>query len=309
MNREPFTVITGASQGLGKAFAEECAIRGRPLVLAALPDTGLLEVARWIERAHGVQVHALEIDLTADDGPARLARFIEESGLAVDTLVNNAGVGFNGRFGESEPAHNETTIRLNMLAVVALTRLLLPALRRHDRARVLNVASLAAFFPMPWLPVYSSSKSFVFAFSLALREELRGTGVSVSVVCPNGIRTNRGARELIARQGLAGRLTCQYPEQVARAALRGLTAGRAVIVPGAVNRFIRFASGLVPRAVAMGVITRRWNAEALRTDGGSRANGGAHATGSRDPRGSKPAGWLAARLADWSPWRRADARV
>ena len=303
MESETFTVITGASQGLGKAFAEECAIRGRALVLAALPDTGLVEVARWIERVHGVRVHALEVDLAADDGPARLARFVEENGLAVDALVNNAGVGFNGRFGESEPGHNETTIRLNMLAVVALTHRLLPALRRQGRAHVLNVASLAAFFPMPWLPVYSSSKSFVFAFSLALREELRGTGVSVSVVCPNGIRTNRGARELIARQGLAGRLTCQYPEQVARAALRGMLAGRAVIVPGRVNRFIRVASGLVPRSVAMGVITRRWNAEALRT------NGGAHTTGDRRRPTPKPAGWLAAWLAGWPPSRRAAARV
>jgi short-subunit dehydrogenase len=299
MNNETFTVITGASQGLGKSFAEECAIRGRALVLAALPHTGLVEVARWIALVHGVRVHALEIDLTSDDGPARLARFVEENGLAVDTLINNAGVGFNGRFGESEPARNETTIRLNMLALVTLTRLLLPALRRSGRAHVLNVASLAAFFPMPWLPVYSSSKSFVFAFSLALREELRGTGVSVSVVCPNGIRTNRGARELIAQQGLAGRLTCQYPEQVARAALRGLLAGRAVIVPGAVNRCIRFASGLVPRSVAMGVITRRWNAEALRANGGSRTAGG------RRRPGLKRAGWFAGRL----PWGRADARV
>jgi uncharacterized protein len=297
MNSETFTVITGSSQGLGKAFAEECALRGRNLVLAALPDTGLLEVARWIERVHGVRVHALEIDLTSDDGPRSLARFVEEHGLAVDALINNAGVGFNGRFGESEPSHNETTIRLNMLALVTLTRLLLPELRRQGRAHVLNVASLAAYFPMPWLPVYSSSKSFVLAFSLALREELRATGVRVSVVCPNGIRTNRGARDLIAKQGLAGRLTCQYPEQVARAALAGLLAGRAVIVPGPVNRFIRFASGLVPRSVAMGVIGRRWNAEALR------------GAGRRRPVAAVAAR-LGSRLAGLAlPWRRADAGV
>jgi len=304
MNSEQFTVITGASQGLGKAIAEECALRGRSLVLAALPDTGLIEVARWIERVHGVRVHALEVDLTTEAGPASLARYVEEHGLAVDALVNNAGVGFNGRFGESEPAHNETTIRLNMLALVTLTRLLLPLLRRHSRAHVLNVASLAAFFPMPWLPVYSSSKSFVLAFSLALREELRGTGVSVSVVCPNGIRTNRGVRELIAKQGLAGRLTCQFPEQVARAALSGMLAGRAVIVPGPVNRFLRFASGLVPRSVAMGVITRRWNAEALR----------ARAKEPLEARERRPvathAARLARRFAGWAlPWHRAEAKV
>ena len=295
MNSETCTVITGASQGLGKAFAEECALRGRNLVLAALPDTGLPEVARWIARVHGVRALALEVDLTADDGPARLVRFVEESGLGVDALVNNAGVGFNGRFGDSEPAHNETTIRLNMLAVVALTRALLPELRRRERARVLNVASLAAFFPMPWLPVYSSSKSFVLAFSLALREELRGTGVSVSVVCPNGIRTNRLARELIARQGLAGRLTCQYPEQVAREAMRGLEAGRAVIVPGAVNRFIRFAGGLVPRSIAMGVISRRW-----------RTNDSTPSARRGGPAGRRG---LVRTIAGWMPRRRAAAQV
>jgi short-subunit dehydrogenase len=299
MERETCTVITGASQGLGKAFAEECALRGHNLVLAALPDTGLPEVARWIARVHGVRVLPLEVDLTADDGPACLARFVEESGLAVDALVNNAGVGFNGRFGDSQPAHNETTIRLNMLAVVALTRALLPELRRRECARVLNVASLAAFFPMPWLPVYSSSKSFVLAFSLALREELRGTGVSVSVVCPNGIRTNRLARDLIARQGLAGRLTCQYPEQVARAALQGLEAGRAVIVPGAVNRVIRFASGMLPRSIAMGVISRRWKTQDARHE----------ARRPEVPRGPAGRQGLARTIAGWMPRRRAAARV
>jgi short-subunit dehydrogenase len=304
MNSEAFTVITGASQGLGKAFAEECALGGRNLVLAALPDTGLVEVARWIERVHGVRVHALEVDLTSDDGPACLVRFVEERGLAVDALVNNAGVGFNGRFGESEPDHNETTIRLNMLALVALTRLLLPALHRHGRAHVLNIASLAAFFPMPWLPVYSSSKSFVLAFSLALREELRGTGVSVSVVCPNGIRTNRGVRELIAKQGLAGRLTCQYPEQVARAALAGMLAGRAVIVPGVVNRLLRFASGLVPRSIAMSVITRRWNAEALRAGSGE-----LRPAGERRPVPKVGARFAGRFTGGMLPWRRAVARV
>jgi len=258
------TVITGASQGLGKALAEECAGRGRNLVLAALPGTGLPEVARWLERAHGIRVEHLELDLTADDGPDQLARFVGDRGLAVEALLNNAGVGFNGRFGDSAPANNETTIRLNMLALVSLTRLLLSELRRHERSHVLNVASLAAWFPMPWLPVYSSSKSFVLTFSLALREELRGTGVSVSVLCPNGIRTNRSVRELIDRQGLAGRLTCQYPDEVARAAMRGLLKGKAIIVPGRLNQFIRVASGLVPRTLSMGIISRRWNSQAPR---------------------------------------------
>ncbi len=255
---DSFTIVTGASQGLGRAFAEECAARGRNLILAALPGTGLPQLSSWLSRTHGVRVEAVETDLTAEGSVEELARLVEDRGFSVDMLINNAGVGFGGRFSDSTPGENEATIKLNMLAVVHLTRLLLPELRRQSRSHVLNVASLAAFFPMPWLPVYSSSKSFVLAFSLALREELRGTPVRVSVLCPNGIRTNRGVREMIDRQGMAGRLTCMYPDEAARAGIEGALRGRAVIVPRAVNRAISALSSVVPRALSMAVIARRW---------------------------------------------------
>lgn len=253
-----WALITGASQGLGRAFAEECAGRGMDLVLAALPDSGLPDVTRIIERAHGVRVEAVEIDLAAADGPSRLCRQLEEKGIEIDLLVNNAGVGYNSRFGDSTLRQNETTIELNVGALVRLTHRLLPGMKQRGRAWILNVASLAAYFPMPYMPVYSPTKSFVLNFSLALREELRATGVGVSVLCPNGIRTNRGNRELIDRQGLVGRITCLYPDQVARAGLAGLFAGRGVIVPGVVNRILRGVSAFVPRGLYMRVIARRW---------------------------------------------------
>lgn len=253
-------LITGSSQGLGRAFAEECAGRGMDLVLASLPDTGLPEVARIIERTHGVRVEAVEIDLATIDGPSRLCRRLEEKGIKVDLLINNAGVGYNSRFGDSTLRQNETTIELNVGALVRLTHQLLPGLKQRGKAWVLNVASLAAYFPMPYMPVYAPTKSFVLNFSLALREELRGTTVGMSVLCPNGIRTNRGNRDLIDRQGLVGRITCRYPDEVARAALAGLFAGKAVIVPGIVNRILRGVSAFVPRGLYMRVISRRWGA-------------------------------------------------
>jgi len=251
-------LVTGSSQGLGRAIAEECAGRGMDLVLAALPDTGLPEVAHIIERTHGVRVEVVEIDLAAADAPALLCRRLEEKGLRVDLLVNNAGVGYNSRFGDSTLGQNETTIELNVGALVRLTHMLLPSLKKAGRAWILNVASLAAYFPMPYMPVYSPTKSFVLNFSLALREELRGSGVGVSVLCPNGIRTNRGNRDLIDRQGLVGRLTCLYPDEVARAGLAGVFAGRGVIVPGLANRILRGVSGFVPRGLYMRVISHRW---------------------------------------------------
>ncbi len=257
--RPTSAVITGASQGLGRAFAEECAARGMDLLLVALPDTGLAEVARILQRAWGVRVETLELDLTYPEAPSRLADAMRESGLSPDLLINNAGVGYTSRFAESLPAHNETTIQLNVAALVRITQALLPTLKaRSPRAWVLNVASLGAFYPMPAMPVYSSTKSFILDFSLLLREELRGTAVTVSVLCPNGIRTNPGARRLIEKQGWAGRLTCQYPDEVARAGLDGLLRGRAVIVPGLANRVLRRLRPLVPRQLFMRLIARRW---------------------------------------------------
>ncbi len=253
-------LVTGSSQGLGRAFAEECAGRGMDLVLAALPGTGLPEVARIIERTHGVRVEAVEMDLAAADAPARLCAHMREKGIEIDALINNAGVGYNSRFGDSTLGQNETTIELNVGALVRLTHHLLPQLKQRGRAWILNVSSLAAFFPMPYMPVYSPTKSFVLNFSLALREELRGTSVSMSVLCPNGIRTNRGNRDLIEKQGLAGRLTCGYPDEIARAGLDGMAAGRGLIVPGLVNRALCAVSGFVPRGLYMRVIARRWGA-------------------------------------------------
>jgi hypothetical protein len=260
------------------------------LVLAALPDTGLPEVARIIERTHGVRVEAVEMDLAAADAPARLCALIREKGIEIDALINNAGVGYNSRFGDSTLGQNETTIELNVGALVRLTHMLLPQLRQRGRAWILNVASLAAYFPMPFMPVYSPTKSFVLNFSLALREELRGTSVSMSVLCPNGIRTNRGNRELIDRQGLAGRLTCAYPDEVARAGLDGMTAGRGVIVPGIVNRALCAVSGFVPRGLYMRVISRRWGA----LSGSAQARGCAAAGSARGEQGGDEAARAAA---------------
>ena len=255
---EPYALVTGASQGLGRAMAEELAGRGRNLALVALPDTGLAEVKKVLELAHGVTILPVEVDLTLADGPERLYQILGERGIDLDTLVNNAGVGYNARFEESTMAQAEAQVRLNVLALVKLTHLLLPGLRRHARAWVLNVASMAAYFPMPRMPVYSPTKSFVLAFSIALREELRGSTVSVSVLCPNGIRTNRATRALIDRQGVAGRLTCRYPDEVARAGVLGMLRGRAVIVPGVVNQALRLVGALVPRTLTMRVIADRW---------------------------------------------------
>ena len=251
-------LITGASQGLGRAFAEECAGRGMDLVLVALPGTGLREVALILERAYCVRIEAIEMDLAPEEAPRTVAAACRSRGFAVDTLINNAGIGFTSRFSQSCAEQNELTIQLNVATLVRLTQEMLPDLKARRRAWILNVASVGAFFPMPSMPVYSSTKTFVFTFSRLLRAELRGTGIGVSVLCPNGIRTNRATRDLIEKQGWAGKATCRYPDEVARAGLRGLFRGVGVIVPGLVNRLLIAASPLVPQGLYMGFIARRW---------------------------------------------------
>jgi len=239
----PYALITGASQGLGRAFAEECArggaaCTGMNLALVALPDSGLPRVAREVTERYGVQVAYVEMDLTAPGSPEALHRWIRDRQLPISVLINNAGVGYNRRFEDSTLRENESCILLNNLALVKITRLLLPELKRHPRAFVLNVASLAAFFPIPFMPVYAPSKAFIVNFSLALREEMRDTPVSVSVLCPNGIRTNGECQQKIAAHGFIGNAVSLNPDQVARQAMQGMRAGKPIIVPGLINRVI-----------------------------------------------------------------------
>jgi hypothetical protein len=225
------------------------------LILVALPDSGLPELAQGIALLYGVRADYLEMDLTAPGNPETLVQWISRQGLSVSVLINNAGVGYNSRFEDSTLGENESCILLNNLALVKITRLLLPDLKRHPEAFVLNVASLAAFFPMPFMPVYGPSKTFILNFSLALREEMSDTPVSVSVLCPNGIRTNGECRQKIEAHGLIGKMVSLDPDQVAECAMKGLFAERAVIVPGFINQVIALVGKYTPRSIVCPVVS------------------------------------------------------
>lgn len=268
MKRLGCALITGASLGLGRAFALECAKGGMSLLLVALAGGGLAELSASIAREHGVTVDWLEADLTEAATFERLAEKIRGDSLKIDLLVNNAGIGSVGSFADSDFDALEAVIRVNTLALVRLTRLLLPALKERGGAHILNVASLGAFFPMPTLSVYSSTKSFVLNFSLALREELSGS-VGVSVLCPNAFCTTAAVGDYVESIGLLARMACLTPERIARIALRGVERDRGIIIPGVFNRVLAAAGRLVPRALAMRAIRRYWGgfAEAPRAEG------------------------------------------
>jgi len=248
-------LITGASHGLGLALARQCAARGMDLILAALPDSGLDARAEELATTHGVSVRAEALDLTADGGTEALADALQESATPLALLANNAGVSCIGRFETTALERSENCILLNDLALVRLTRRLLSALRQEPPSYVLNVASLAAFFSMPLKPVYAASKAFVLNFSLALAQDLRGSGVQVSVLCPGAMLTHAGSCAQVASGGLLARQSCLDPSQVADYALRQMLRGRELIIPGWINRLAATLGRVAPRPVAEAVIS------------------------------------------------------
>ena len=255
-----YTLITGASQGIGKAIAEECARLGRSLVLVALDEPQLEEVARDIRDRYGITVHYLGVDLALEGGPARVWRWAQENSFVVDTLINNAGFGRNGIY-ESRPlAEYEAMVRLNVQAMVSLIHLFLPAMRQLPRAYILNMSSMEAALPLPFKAVYSGTKHFVYGFSLALREELKEDGISVSVVCPGPVITNEDSLKRIRTQGAKAKLIVLFPDQVARAAIRGLLAGRQMIIPGRTAYVVSRLGRLFPASVKMPILARLFRA-------------------------------------------------
>jgi uncharacterized protein len=241
--RMGWAVVTGASSGLGREFARALALRGYPVLAVARREERLHALADEVG-ASGGQLEPLVADLSTSAGvEALLAR---AASLEVELLVNNAGVATYGPFA-STPAERELElVRLNVQAIVALTRGLLPALLARGQGGVLNVASQMAFQPMPYFAAYAASKAFVLSFSEALAEELRGTGVRVTAVAPGFVATEFA--EVAGSLEPERRFPHLQPGRVVESALRAHERGRTVKVVGALYAFLTFAGRFAPRA-------------------------------------------------------------
>jgi len=240
-------LVTGASAGIGRELAREFAAHGFDLVVVARRRSRLAALKRELEAAHGVSVRAVEADLLDPEAPARLRSRLAR--LPVDVLVNNAGTLEGGPFTDMEPARIGDMLRLNVAALVSLTHAFLPAMLRRGHGRIVNVASIAAFAPVPWLSVYAATKSFVLAFSEGLAEELRGTGVSVTAVCPGLTDSEMADAALERATDLAPWRPWLFaePRTVAAAAYEGAMKHEDLVVPGAANVFYQGLMKLSPR--------------------------------------------------------------
>lgn len=249
MNKQHYTLITGAGKGFGRAMAIECARRQLNLILVSLPGESLHQFAGDISLKYAVDAIAIETDLCEEDSCQALFNRVKAMQLSVNMLINNAGIGSTAFFTDGCLHQYEQQIRLNVLATMQITYLFLEMLQQNSPAYILNVGSLASFFSLQKKQVYGATKSFVFYFSKSLRRELRPKGIYVSVVCPGGMYTNSDAINTLATGNLISRTSGMYPEDVAPIALQGLLQKKEVIVPGKINWTLVFLNRIVPRFV------------------------------------------------------------
>lgn len=254
-------LITGASSGIGEAFAVALARAGHRLLLVARSRDKLEALAARLRAEQGVAVEVLAADLSQPGCGPRLAAELAGRGLQVDLLINNAGFGAAGSFAQQDPARDTEMINLNVSAVVELAHAFLPAMLERGRGGILNVASVAGFQPLPRMAIYGATKAFVLSFSEALWAETRKHGVAVTALCPGPVDTAffeaTGSPEL--RKAVPKGIMMSA-EAVVAEALAGLAAGRPVVVPGLANKLVTQAPRFLPRrwmALASGAVMGR----------------------------------------------------
>lgn len=257
MTTRPVALVTGASSGIGRELARVLAQEGHDLVLVARRSSELETLAGELTAAHGTESLVVPTDLSTDDAVATVEAAVRSAGIDVDVLVNNAGLGGHGRFAQTDPASDEQQLRVNILALTRLTKVFLPPMLERRRGRILNLASTAAFQPGPYMAIYYASKAYVLSFTEALAEELRGTGVTATALCPGAVETEFFDVARVDRSSPIARSPgAKSAPVVARAGYDGMMRGRAVVIPGALNRIGMESLRIAPRRLVPRVVAR-----------------------------------------------------
>ena len=249
-----YALVTGASKGIGRSIAIDLAQRGISLLLVAR-SAALLEALRdEITQQYRVEAAFFAVDLSQSGAVEQLTAWIQSNGYVVHMLVNNAGYGHSGSFGDYGVEEYAQMMRVNMEVPVLLTRALLPSMLQLPRAYVLNIASSAAYQAVPGLTVYAATKSFLLQFSRGLAYELRKTPVTVTVVSPGGTATDFAERAKVSEKAVrAGEKMNMTPEEVARQAVDAMMKGKTEHITGWVNRLGAALAWLMPRKLSESV--------------------------------------------------------
>ncbi len=253
-SQDSAALVTGASSGIGADIARSLAGRGHNVVLVARREERLTAVAEELAGRHGVRAEVVVADLQPKAGRKRLRKGLDELGLRVDVLVNNAGFGTAGLFQRLDGEREAELVRLNCEVVVALCGTYVPEMVERGAGAVLNVASTAAFQPLPTQATYSASKAFVLNFTQSLAADLHGTGVTATALCPGPVRT-----EFVGIAGME-REASKLPQfawvpspEVAEAGIEGLERGKGVVIPGKLNKATAIGGHLTPRSLLLGL--------------------------------------------------------
>ena len=248
MSEYKTALITGASSGIGEAFANALAAQGVDLVLVARSEDKLRALAKQLAEVHSRRVEVIAADLSLAGSAAKVHAATQALGMNVDLLINNAGFGTAGAFYQQDPERERQEIMLNVAAVVDLAHAFLPAMIEGRNGGIGNIASMAGFQPMPYMAVYAATKAFVLSFGQGLRQEVRSKGVKVLSVCPGPVDTpffeatgNQKLRSTVPKP------TMVTTETVVRESLRALRAGRSVVVPGVASKVMAAWTRTMPR--------------------------------------------------------------
>jgi uncharacterized protein len=241
------TLITGASSGIGRELARICAREGHHLVITARREELLNRLKDQLETEFSVSVEIFPCDLAEPGSPEQIMEFVRKKDITVDILINNAGVGDYGIFYESDWPRQQSIIDLNIKALTHLTHLFLPGMVARKSGKILNLASVAGFMPGPLMSVYYASKNYVRAFSEALVNELRGSGVTVTVLCPGPTTSEFQQKANMQKSKLFDRFPVPSAAEVSEYGYRSMMKGKPVAVYGLINKVITSTIGMVPR--------------------------------------------------------------
>lgn len=248
-------LISGASSGIGLELSHLFARDGCDLVLVARSASRLESLASELEQAHGVSVTVLPADLGRPGAAREVFRAVQSQDIQIDTLVNNAGFGVHSNLAEADLDETVQMLQVNMLALTELTALFLPGMLARKSGRILNLGSTGSFAPAPFMSAYAASKAYVLSFTEGLAEELRGTGVTVTALCPGVTPTGFQERARVGRMALT-RYGVVSAGKVAATGYRALMRGRRVVVPGLANQLLVLSARLTPHSLLL-PLTRR----------------------------------------------------